>query len=280
MSRSDHDLPDGHPDESIGAATRALADATATLTKMLSRQVSAVMPEVSEAIANSLREASRGLADASENVERKAGSRRADERRKERVDRTRADLLDAAARVFAAHGYEGASVGDIAAEAGYTKGALYAHFGSKSEVFLEIARQTLCSVEHGDIVIPGVSAAGVDRAAVAGWLRSSQEDPRLLLSLEFLSYGIRHPESSAEMAELHARGLEVLAEQIAEVRRARHGGADDEDVSGASPREEDRDIALAVISIANLAVLQGKLTQSPDVSPEAGARAIARLLEP
>lgn len=279
MSRSDHDLPNDRPDESIGAATRALADATAALTKMLTKQVSAVMPEVSDAIATSLREASRGLADASEHVERKAGSRRADERRKERVDRTRSDLLDAAARVFAAHGYEGASVGDIAAEAGYTKGALYAHFGSKSEVFLVLAREHLCSVDHGDTVIPGVTAESIDREAIAQWLRSSQEDPRLLLSIEFLSYGIRHPESSAEMAELHARGLEVLAEQVAESRRGRRGSVDSDDASGAPPREEDRDVALAVISIANLAVLQGRLTQSPDVSPEAGARVIARLLE-
>lgn len=40
-------------------------------------------------------------------------------------------LLDAAARVFARQGAEGAGLDDVAADAGFTKGAVYSNFGSK-----------------------------------------------------------------------------------------------------------------------------------------------------
>src|SRR4051812_41755736 len=43
----------------------------------------------------------------------------------------REELLDAALSVFARHGYRDAGVDQIAAEAGYSKGALYWHFAGK-----------------------------------------------------------------------------------------------------------------------------------------------------
>ncbi len=285
-------------DDSLSAATRALVDATSALTRVLGEQARSVVPEVGDAVAQSLREASRGLAQASETVARtatttahdaagraeararaaaeraEAGARSADDRRRQKVDRTRADLLAAAGRVIAAKGYEGASVGDIAAEAGYTKGAVYAHFGSKEEVFLALAREHLnVTIESPDATIPGVTVDGVDEEAVAGWLCGVQDDPRILLSLEFLAYGLRHPEASGELARLHVVSHEILADQVAEVRRARQG-----DDAEAGTTQEDRDTALAVISVLNVATLEGRLTGSPHLSPQAGARVIARLL--
>jgi AcrR family transcriptional regulator len=56
----------------------------------------------------------------------------------ERKDETRARLLSAAASVFAERGIEGASVDAIAEAAGRTSGALYAHFGSKEGLLLEL----------------------------------------------------------------------------------------------------------------------------------------------
>lgn len=259
--------------ESIGAATRALTDATAALTRLLGKHVTAAVPEVGEAIAESLRETARSLAEASEKVERRSGADRAEDRRAERVARTRTELLAAAARVFAARGYEGASVGDIAAEAGFTKGALYAHFTSKSEVFLALAREQLLACEETPAAVPGVSDDGVDQAAVAQWVRAAQEAPDLLLSLEFVSYGVRHPESRAELAAVQERGLHDLAAQVAAHRTARGRAAGPD-----GPLEEDWDTALAVLSVANMAALFGLVTGSPHASPETAARLIARLL--
>jgi AcrR family transcriptional regulator len=54
------------------------------------------------------------------------------------VEQTREDLLDAAARVFARRGYEGATVSEIAAEAGLSSGSIYAHHESKGRLFLAV----------------------------------------------------------------------------------------------------------------------------------------------
>ncbi|GAA1024322.1 MULTISPECIES: ScbR family autoregulator-binding transcription factor [Amycolatopsis] len=54
--------------------------------------------------------------------------------RQERAEQTRNAILDAAASRFDAVGFLGASLSDILAEAGVTKGALYFHFKSKEEL--------------------------------------------------------------------------------------------------------------------------------------------------
>jgi AcrR family transcriptional regulator len=54
--------------------------------------------------------------------------------RQERAERTRSTILDAAAAVIDERGFNGASLSDILAKAGVTKGALYFHFSSKEEV--------------------------------------------------------------------------------------------------------------------------------------------------
>ena len=57
-------------------------------------------------------------------------------RRGERRLITRAQLLDAAERVFARGGLLGASVDAIALEAGYSTGAVYSNFKGKEDLFL------------------------------------------------------------------------------------------------------------------------------------------------
>src|SRR2546426_1180547 len=59
--------------------------------------------------------------------------------RKRRQEQTRTELLDAAARVFARRGYHKATVEEIAAEAGYTTGAVYSNFDGKEALFMAIA---------------------------------------------------------------------------------------------------------------------------------------------
>src|SRR6476620_11683152 len=55
-----------------------------------------------------------------------------------RRQRTRDALLDAAATVFAERGFQGASLDEIAATAGYTRGAIYKHFADKEELLQEV----------------------------------------------------------------------------------------------------------------------------------------------
>ena len=55
-----------------------------------------------------------------------------------RREMTRRHLLDAAAVVFARDGFHGASLDDVAATAGFTKGAVYSNFKSKEDLFLAV----------------------------------------------------------------------------------------------------------------------------------------------
>jgi AcrR family transcriptional regulator len=60
--------------------------------------------------------------------------------RAESRERTRRRLLDAAASSIAEKGFAATSVEDIAAQAGYTRGAFYSNFSSKSDLFVELLR--------------------------------------------------------------------------------------------------------------------------------------------
>jgi AcrR family transcriptional regulator len=70
---------------------------------------------------------------------------------------TRNRLLAAAADVFARRGYDGARVVDIAATAGVSNGALYAHFGSKAELLAAALRA------HGNQMLAELFATDPDR---------------------------------------------------------------------------------------------------------------------
>ncbi len=61
--------------------------------------------------------------------------------RKERQQQTRLSLMGAAAEVFARRGLQQASIDEVAARAGFTKGAFYANFASKEELFLAMLEQ-------------------------------------------------------------------------------------------------------------------------------------------
>jgi AcrR family transcriptional regulator len=61
--------------------------------------------------------------------------------REQSKDQTRERLLDAAQTMFMKKGFVAASVEDIAAAAGYTRGAFYSNFRSKSELLIELLRR-------------------------------------------------------------------------------------------------------------------------------------------
>ena len=98
---------------------------------------------------------------------------------------TRARLLSAAADVFAERGYDGTRVADIAAVAGVSNGALYAHFGSKAELLAGALHA------HGRRVLAEALAADPDRSVtevlldIGRWL-PRRRDARGYLIVEAL----------------------------------------------------------------------------------------------
>ena len=96
---------------------------------------------------------------------------------------TRTRLLAAAERVIDRHGYGGASIDLITAEAGYSKGAIYSNFESKEAVFLELLRlymeRDMAELERIVGLDPDKLSAGV-----TGWLKSmdAERDCPLLVT--------------------------------------------------------------------------------------------------
>lgn len=68
---------------------------------------------------------------------------------KEEAEKTRALILETALRVFHEKGYSGSTLVDIAKEINLTKGAIYHHFKSKNDLFLELARTMEERIEAG-----------------------------------------------------------------------------------------------------------------------------------
>src|SRR5690242_17179176 len=62
---------------------------------------------------------------------------------RERYDRRRHDLVQAAARIFAERGYDQTSVQELTDAMGLAAGALYHYFGSKEQLLVQICDQLM-----------------------------------------------------------------------------------------------------------------------------------------
>jgi AcrR family transcriptional regulator len=100
-------------------------------------------------------------------------------------ENTRARLLDAAARVFAEVGLEGASVEAVCERAGFTRGAFYSNFDSKDELFLmlagSVAEQRVSAVRDrvDEIAAEGGLTAGCDPVDLVQQIMDAGGDDRL-----------------------------------------------------------------------------------------------------
>lgn len=109
---------------------------------------------------------------------------------------TRRRLLDAAESVFARSGFRGASVEEIAREAGATTGALYSNFASKEELFLALFEETIASDVRGYSAAFEAGAAPEEkgRAAADYWMQVLHERPSYFpLFIEFWTHAVREP---------------------------------------------------------------------------------------
>jgi AcrR family transcriptional regulator len=125
--------------------------------------------------------------------------------RQERARQTRRKLLVAARSVFAANGFEHARIEDIAARAGKTRGAFYANFKDKEDVFFAIFEEDLeRDAATLDQKVLGMTSVAARMDAVVLYLHELLNDSqRTLLSLEFKLYAVRHPHKRKRLANLH-----------------------------------------------------------------------------
>jgi AcrR family transcriptional regulator len=136
--------------------------------------------------------------------------------RSESVAQTRARLLEAAETVFAENGFGEATLSQIAERAGYTRGAVYANFASKDELFLAVLDRWL---DH-DIARGGQFNANSPAAhEVFQWLRTRDgnrfaDRSRFLLLTEFRLYALRNPGIAPRLADYERRSLAWYTEAV------------------------------------------------------------------
>src|SRR5271166_129498 len=146
----------------------------------------------------------------------------------QRTDATRHALLDAAKRIFARDGFEAARIEDIAGATGHTRGAFYAHFNSKEDLFFALfeqqAGQRLRDLRS--VMERCIGAGGRLRALRKFYVGRASDRQWVMLALEFKLFALRHPKLRARLARTHRRireslKMETIGDLIPELTRDR-----------------------------------------------------------
>jgi len=122
--------------------------------------------------------------------------------RKEKQAQTRECLMHSAAKVFARRGLERASIDEVAEHAGYTKGAFYANFKNKEELFLAMLDERFAKrIEDIERVVASEgSAAQKARRGGDQFTRMLAADPEWeRLFFEFSAYAARDEDFREEL---------------------------------------------------------------------------------
>jgi AcrR family transcriptional regulator len=143
------------------------------------------------------------------------------ETRAQKQARTRAELLATAAKVFARRGYNGASVEEIAEEAGYSHGAVYSNFEGKADLFLAVFEEYMA--ERARELAATQLAAAADaplearaRALADQWMeRFANDRESFVLHMEFIAHAGRDPELAGRFGTRSAALREAVSHYIA-----------------------------------------------------------------
>ena len=193
--------------------------------------------------------------------------------RRARGERTRASILEGAARLASVEGLEGLSIGRLAEHLGISKSGLYAHFRSKEE--LQLA--TILAAE-----------AIYERAVVGPAMEAPPGAARLLAACDaFFDYVLRgvFPGGCffvANSLDPATARRERVKELLARIQRETLDGiaewvGEAQEIDGVAPGRDPRDVAFEIDSMMTGADRNFVLFGDPSFL-EDGRRAISRLL--
>jgi AcrR family transcriptional regulator len=138
--------------------------------------------------------------------------------RQRRLEHTRGVLLDAAEEVFAKRGFGGTALEDIAEVAGYTRGAIYSHFGTKEELFLAVTERHLLRFLEGfeGVIASFESLEDLNVAQFAErWRELTIAGPdSAALGYEFSLFLLRNPGAQERLAAKREETTRALADYI------------------------------------------------------------------
>jgi AcrR family transcriptional regulator len=178
--------------------------------------------------------------------------------------------LAAAARVFARRGYSGASITDVAQDAGYTHGAVYSNFESKEDLFLALYERWVAErvAEIEATWAQEGTLADRARAAADQWIEHFRSDQRaLLLRLEFAVRGAHVPELRRKLGT-RVGAVPLAIGQLIEDQLRREG----------SPAYRAGELALTLQALSLGLALE--LLSNPDaVAPGLAGELAARTVE-
>ena len=161
-------------------------------------------------------------------------------------ERTRAALVAAALEVVAAKGFAAASLDEIAAKAGMTKGAIYSNFSSKAELLLAAMSAkglTLPSARTADMTVADeLKTMAHDLAAT---LRRAKGEETFLA--EFHLYALSDPEIRKGIAATYSEGFSQTGDYLSGLK-------------GPKPSLPARHLAVALQAIALGFMIQSFIT--------------------
>lgn len=125
----------------------------------------------------------------------------------QKTEETRRALLAAGRQIFARDGFEACRIEDIAAAAGHTRGAFYANFKAKEELFFALlyeeaerhSRQIRAMLSHCETLDARLTAMR------QYYVNSMADRTWGMLMLEFKLFAVRHPRLRPKLAATHRR---------------------------------------------------------------------------
>ncbi len=140
-------------------------------------------------------------------------------RQEERVALTREKILSSAQRIFARDGFEAAKLEEIASDAGYTRGAFYANYKNKEELFVAVAGHQIGN--RIAIALEAVRSKTDIESKIHELLQKISEMPETrtwaLLMIEFSLFILRQPKRKKHVASLYdslLKGVEEVFEDL------------------------------------------------------------------
>ena len=138
---------------------------------------------------------------------------------------SRAELVEAAAVVFAERGYQAASVDEVIRRARLSKGTFYFNFASKEDLFLAVIKERLDDPAHELMQITAAAAgdsptSGAVSAGLAELFRNERDT--LMLLQEYWSHAARDDQLAARYRTRQAWLRDALAHALEQ--RHQHTG--------------------------------------------------------
>jgi len=175
--------------------------------------------------------------------------------------------MEAALRVFSRRGFGGASVEEVAEEAGFSRGAVYSNFDSKEDLFLALVEQRM--VERLGVVNSTFGENKPDQAKLrATGMYLGKMTPRerdwYLLFMEAWAYFVRDAQLKRKLAADYQQIRDTIGRLFEQQYRE----------DGLEPPRRTEDLAAAIVAMSDGFVIQALLDPS-----RIGAESYVSMLE-